>query len=102
MLPSEGGASICCHQREGQVDVAIRKIGKLIQPTERYRYVAFHNVLEQFLHRVLRRNHRGRTYIESDMMTSSAPMESADQTAWGRGRVSTTMVVLARPPSHAV
>ena len=27
------------------------------------------------------RYHRGRTYIESDRMTSSAPMESADQTA---------------------
>ena len=26
--------------------------------------------------------HRGRTYIESDKMTSSGPMESADQTAW--------------------
>ena len=32
-------------------------------------------------------------------MTLSAPMESADQTARAGGRVSTTMVVLARPPS---
>ena len=42
--------------------------------------------------------HRGRTYIESDRMTSSAPMESADQTAWAGFRASTTMVVLTRPP----
>jgi hypothetical protein len=45
---------------------------------------------------------RGRTYIESDKMTSSAPMESADQTAQAGGRVSTTMVVLTRPPARAV
>ena len=31
-------------------------------------------------------------------MTSSAPMESADQTARAGGRASTTMVVLTRPP----
>ena len=36
--------------------------------------------------------HRGRTYIESDRMTSSVPMESADQTAWVGGRASTTIV----------
>ena len=46
--------------------------------------------------------HRGRTYIESDRMMSSAPMESADQTAWAGGRASTTMVVLTRPPPRAV
>ena len=47
-------------------------------------------------------HHRGRTFIESDRMTSSAPMESADQTARAGGHVSTTMVLLARPPTHAV
>ena len=46
-------------------------------------------------------HHRGRTYIESDRMTSSAPIESADQTARAGGRVSTTMVVLARPPMQS-
>ena len=46
------------------------------------------------------RCHRGRTYVESDRMMSSAPMESADQTARAGARVSTTMDVLARP--HAV
>ena len=44
--------------------------------------------------RVVRLYHRGRTYIESDRMTSSAPMESADQAARPGGRVSKTMVVL--------
>ena len=39
-------------------------------------------------------SHRGRTYIESDRMTSSAQMESADQTARAGGRASTTMIVM--------
>jgi len=43
--------------------------------------------------------HQGRTYTESDRMTSSASMESGDQTAWAGGRASTTMVLLTRPPS---
>ena len=46
--------------------------------------------------------HRGRTYIESDRMTSSAPMESADQTAWAGGRASTAMVVHDTPSARAV
>ena len=46
--------------------------------------------------------HRGRTYIEGDRMTSSGPMESADQTARAGGRASTTMVVLTRPPAQSV
>jgi len=40
---------------------------------------------------------RGWTYIESDRIASSAPMESADQAARAVGRASTTMVVMARP-----
>ena len=36
------------------------------------------------------RYQRGLTYIESDRITTSAPMESADQAAWAGGRVSTT------------
>ena len=41
----------------------------------------------------------GHICIESHRMTSSAPMESADQTAWAGGRASTTM---AQPPAYAV
>ena len=54
------------------------------------------------LHQIHRYSHRGRTYVESDRMTSYAPVESADQTARGGGRASTAMVVLARHPTRAV
>ena len=37
-------------------------------------------------------HHRVRTYIECDRITTSAPMESADQAAQAGGRVSTTML----------
>ena len=41
----------------------------------------------------------GHIHIESDRMTPSAPMESADQTAWAVFvSVCTTMVVLTRTP----
>ena len=48
--------------------------------------------------RIIGVSHKGRTYIESDRMMSSAPMESADQAAWPGGRASTTMVVQTLPP----
>ena len=51
---------------------------------------------------LIRWPHRGRTYIESDRMMSSVPMESADQTAGAEGHASTTMVVLPRSPALAV
>ena len=35
-------------------------------------------------------DHRVRTYIECDRITTLVPMESADQAAWAGGRVSTT------------
>ena len=50
--------------------------------------------LEQPLRRVGDGIEEGHTYIESDRMTSSASMDSADQTARAGCRASTTMVVL--------